>query len=619
MNLHFNKKEIGFDILDYEWEGKYNESLFSLGAFKKINLFVGTNNSGKSRFLRGLLEYDENLLQISRNEIPLRYFHQEFINKLNILPDIRSLEPISKLKKLNTQFSYFEFTRNYHSYKSIIEENLSEINSLNKTLEKYKLSSYHSLPYERRLDLLNALKQFNDEILFAKKHTSKSRKYIPILRSLHDNSNLRQSAFEETVKKNYGINVNKIHSGLNIYKEILNLKNSQQRDRKKVEKFEKFLSHHFFENKKVFITSNLGSDEILFSVNDVEYPVHHIGNGIQSLIIILFSIFTANENDWFFIEEPETNLHPGLQRVFIETLLNDEYLNTKNLRFFFTTHSNHFLDTSLVNDNISIFQFKKEEDDSFVIKNNIKPNREVLDLLGVRNTSVFLSNTSLWVEGPTDRKYLSKFLKLFCKHNNYQPLKEDIDYAFFEYGGNLIEHYLFDENVGFDENDVREKINSFALSSKIYLLSDNDNARPNSKKGQRREFLKAIENKKFRYQNTEVKEIENLLPKKVIKDFMSELLSSELSIQKSEKFRFKRDDYKNVGLGDFYEKLFLDRKIPKKDFKKFKANSGTLKNEYKNKLVNFFINSNYKYLELIEDNDELEKLIKVLYTFIKDS
>ncbi|MBA4134751.1 MAG: hypothetical protein C0525_08500, partial [Flavobacterium sp.] len=29
-----------------------------IGEFKKINFFVGSNNSGKSRFLRGLLKYE---------------------------------------------------------------------------------------------------------------------------------------------------------------------------------------------------------------------------------------------------------------------------------------------------------------------------------------------------------------------------------------------------------------------------------------------------------------------------------------------------------------------------------------------------------------------------------
>ena len=51
-----------------------------------------------------------------------------------------------------------------------------------------------------------------------------------------------------------------------------------------------------------------------------------------------------NEEMLFFIEEPELNLHPGLQRKLIEAMLSDEF---SNHQFFLTTHSNHLLDLTL--------------------------------------------------------------------------------------------------------------------------------------------------------------------------------------------------------------------------------------------------------------------------------
>ncbi|WP_299435441.1 hypothetical protein [uncultured Aquimarina sp.] len=61
-----------------------------------------------------------------------------------------------------------------------------------------------------------------------------------------------------------------------------------------------------------------------------------------------------------------------------------------------------------------------------------------MDLLGVTSSSVLIANSSIWVEEPTDRKYISKWLNTYKESG----LKEDIDYVFFEYGGNLIAHYL---------------------------------------------------------------------------------------------------------------------------------------------------------------------------------
>lgn len=80
------------------------------------------------------------------------------------------------------------------------------------------------------------------------------------------------------------------------------------------------------------------------------------------MIIILLSLLLCNdeikenENILVFIEEPEQLLHPGFQRKLIEVLLNCE--DFSNFQFFFTSHSNHFLDITLDYDDVSIFTIK---------------------------------------------------------------------------------------------------------------------------------------------------------------------------------------------------------------------------------------------------------------------
>ena len=411
----------------------------------------------------------------------------------------------------------------------------------------------------------------------------------------------------------------KIHTGSYVWKYMYDLQNST--NRRVLREFEEFLSLNFFEGKEieVFADSN-NYKQVSFSIDNGDYrSINEIGDGIQAIINLMFPIFSASKNEYFFIEEPETNLHPAFQRIFIETLLTNEFILGKNLTFFFTTHSNHFLDLTLRSDEVSFFQFEKIEKNKHFIKVNVKPSRQMLDVLGVNNTSVFLANTSLWVEGPTDRKYLSKFLKLYCGFYNKPYLKEDIDFAFFEYGGNLITHYLFDEEEKFEDEEVKEKINSFALSNKIYLLADSDNAKEGGEKFKRRKILEDLSSEKgnFKYQNTIVKEIENLLPVKVLHDFIPKLLTDEISINKAKKINFKRSDYKGLGLGEFYKTQFLSEGIPEENIKKFKAESGTLRNEYKNKLAGFVVGSNYKYSDLIKDNEELDNLVGTLYDFIK--
>ncbi|WP_405564176.1 ATP-dependent nuclease [Polaribacter sp. Asnod6-C07] len=615
-NPEFYIDDLENEFLKIESDNTINTEL----EINKINFFVGENNSGKSRFLRGLIKLQYPFENISKNKIfsELITEIEEIERSLN-----NSLAPSFKLSNIIRITDHL-----ISNYSKDDEDKITEfINDLNvrgKTIYSHENDIINFNLY------LTKVKELQNELNFTKENNISNKIYIPILRSLLKTTGLNLGSFTDVVRTLYFSNKIpskvKIDTGLDLWNRIYKLQNSPKK--RNIEKFQFFLSKYFFNNKRVELLAEDDQPQLVtIAIDNKDFRnVSELGDGIQALIILLFPIFTASKNDSFYIEEPEMNLHPAFQKIFIETILNDEFLKKKNLKYFFTTHSNHLLDLTLLNDDISIFQFQKIEENKHLIKTNIKPNKETLDLLGVTASSVFLSNSSIWVEGPTDRKYLSKFLKLYTESEvNNKHLIEDIDFAFFEYGGNLIEHYLFDdENIEgegegeFNKDEVKEKINSFAISNKIFLLADNDNVKKGSKKDQRRIALKNIsnKNKNFTYQNTDLKEIENLLPKKIIQDFMSEILKTEKSIQIGSKIVFSRNDYKKIGLGDFYENLFLNNKIPKKDFKVFKAESGTLKNNYKIKLASFVVDSNYSYSDLIEDNEELKNIIENLYQFI---
>jgi AAA15 family ATPase/GTPase len=93
-------------------------------------------------------------------------------------------------------------------------------------------------------------------------------------------------------------------------------------------------------------------------------PIYNLGDGIQSIIAITMPLFLQesileNKNILVCIEEPEHLLHPSLQRKLIETFFDKRF---DNYQFFFTTHSNHFLDVVLDFDEISMFSFNKKLD-----------------------------------------------------------------------------------------------------------------------------------------------------------------------------------------------------------------------------------------------------------------
>ncbi len=150
-----------------------------------------------------------------------------------------------------------------------------------------------------------------------------------------------------------------------------------------------------------------------------------LGDGIQSIIILTYPLFfNQGENMLFFFEEPEQCLHPAYQRVFMETLMRKEF---DTFQYFFTTHSNHLLDITLDIDKVSIYTFKKTNDSmdnpTFEIENVDNENTDILRLIGVRNSSVFLSNCTIWVEGITDRIYIRKYLAVFQKHKTIKVFR----------------------------------------------------------------------------------------------------------------------------------------------------------------------------------------------------
>ncbi|MEO4004107.1 AAA family ATPase [Flavobacterium sp. CAU 1735] len=641
MYINFNQKirevkEFSSEIAQFYFEYPDNGILFdvktSLGEFKKINFFVGTNNSGKSRFLRGLLKVDNrNILLRKDKEVLINYiklfYEKNFQKNLN---DI--LDELEK-RGYKPNLSYWEQIESFvrkliliwenENYKDIYENYKEDFDNIRKLQDElYRLKYQFDLDEWRItqnvLDGCNLLMKIENIIKTTELLQTTDKFYIPILRSLTKNDNLRDDTFEAILKVNYAINSGAF-TGLNLHDSIREKKASKKDIRSEVREFEKFLAKNFFENKEVEITSTMGNEKaILFSVDNEEFPIYDLGDGIQMLILLLFPIFTAKKNTWVFIEEPEMNLHPGLQRVFIEALLNDEYLKSKSLRYFFTTHSNHFLDLSIEHDEIAIFQFEKLEPGKFFIKNNIKPNKDTLNLLGVNTSSVFLANTSIWIEGPTDRRYMSRYLKMYCEEEKLSYLKEDIDYAFFEYGGNLIEHYLFDDKFEEDYSDgeVREKIKSFALSNKIYLMADNDNVKDGSAKASRRDKLEKLQADHFKYQNTQVVEIENLLPVFILKDFLKTLVKKDS--EKVGTIEFEKANYKKERLGEFFYELLINNGFLEKDIYKFKAPSGTLKNEYKIKLCDFVTNRNdFTFNDFVEENEILKEIVLGLYQFIK--
>ena len=589
------KKFNQIELLKFNEDYISDEQCLCFGQLSKTNIFIGENNSGKSRFLRYLFQEnyngftDEGFQQFHNDtksnvysyyETPPSSYAKIFINAHNKFKNYAidtydlSRHPFwgqcfkNSVEVHNESKYYFPIIRGVKDYKSAIIKKLKKVLS-DTVLIQNKDSINHFISI---LDLdkkgLEDFDIYNKIIL---------NEYFKDSRNLED----------------------RILTGGKLYSEIKKLLLGDNIQRKLIENFQQFLHDNFFRDvDKIELIPNEEKKILYVRIGDDEREIFNLGDGIQQLIIILFSLYyhKDEQNCMFFIEEPELYLHPGILRKFIEVINSDIF---KNHQYFITTHSNAILDMSAdVEVNMSIFKFKKEKEhfndkENFLIEQCNNGDMSLLNELGIRNSSVFLSNCSIWVEGITDRLYLRHYLKLYEKKFN-KHFRENIDFTFVEYGGGNLVHFNFD-----DENT--DDINAKYINNNIFLIADNDNRKASSKKQQHKEHLKAVLGENF--YELPVVEIENLIHNQVL---TSVLISDNQDKEEIIKTKLSNKDFSTKQLGKYIDTLFKDDGL-----KSYSGSSGTIKNKLK--FCNEALNFTTDYDMLSTNAKELtEKIVKFI-------
>lgn len=611
-----------------------------INNLSKVNIFVGANNSGKSRFMRAILF--EKLFYIPKDLDPNKTSQiieniKNEIFKYNANKSIK-VDEIDKILKLLNKFDYL-------SESSEIHKNLENLNKTIKSLLLDTKSNWGSTInfnqvrkvfeniYKKNMDTLppNIL-----ELLTPKKYKIV---YIPILRGLRNlnpNDNKDQNNTQKSSNDLYyirtqndyfnkmskttqnGQNNYDVFTGLTLYEDINKMYNGSTEERKLLKDFETFLSDYFFGKKTIILIPKYDSDVISITIGDEkERPIYDVGDRLQTIIIATFPLFKyKNENLLLFIEEPEIALHPGLQRK----LLNTYCENSKKAQIFITTHSNHLLDLTLdFNKKTAIYSFEKDDNEKFKIK-NITPNKDILELLGVRNSSVFLSNCVIWVEGITDRLYIKKYIELYYNQKGLQHYEEDKHYSILEYGGGNITHFNFDEI-----NSNNEKINTDSISKNNFLIADKDNvknytkqineSKDDAKTKRLKSFNKLLGNKFF----AEHIEIENTIPYNIYKKYLKNKSKKSKNWEFYESTLIESDfnkSIKNKQIGEVLKEHFirLKKQIKPKSFKSNTISCIGNKKDIANELIKVMEDEDLTFNDLPKSTQEL---IKKIIRFIK--
>lgn len=431
----------------------FDEDGIHLDEIKRLNIFIGKNNSGKSTFLKFLKLLSENLQSgLSQQEL-YRDVNQHKGNKKVLKLTINlTHEELKFPKNLDRQISNpfkIEYDmRNNNIIKTNIFDNL-DIQQLNKCIDINKnelAGSFNTVQKQQFIDDIE--RKLNIYINTKIMSQFKELIYIPHFRSI--GSSLKNNLSEV--------------DGSDIIEKMFKMQHPNiGHENKKVQflKIEKFVKK-LLKEQHLEIEVPHTKDDVYISMHGNRLPLDSYGTGIHQLII-LCSALVINTNKIVCIEEPEVYLHPELQRMFLQFLIEE----TDNI-YFITTHSNVFID---FNEHIQVNHVTHNGNATKIQQIlELESSKEILDDLGYKNSDLLQSNGIIWVEGPSDRIYLNKWISLLTE----DALKEGLHYSIMFYGGKLLSHIGAEtkkSNNEFFENDL---IDLMTINRNSFVIIDRD-------------------------------------------------------------------------------------------------------------------------------------------------
>ncbi|MEX1231404.1 MAG: AAA family ATPase [Planctomycetaceae bacterium] len=435
-------------------------------TFKPFNLIIGRNNSGKS----SLLDVFEYLVQ-NQNTIDAKHHHHGHPSK--ILATSRIDENIAK----KVWHEYTESQQYLGTVETFVDrikgaEVLWTLNGSHSDFREFTASFRETHPFVN----------FNDTIvgkagLLQVKQRIAASMCNPFTGKYFCRISAERDIAPEKRERSYkiqpsGTGVTNILHGF--------LSNSKLQ-------IQLGLRHDFIETDFLTVLNNLMHPDAVFTaIDDQEndndeweiylreeskglVPLSQSGSGLKTLIIVLANIILLpklhkrNLSDYIFgFEELENNLHPAILRRLLDFLFNLAINNGPTMLL--TTHSNVAIDFFSKSTDAQIIHVTHDgKTASCRTVTTYVHNKGILDDLDVRASDLLQSNGVIWVEGPSDRIYLNRWIELFD-----EELKEELHYQIVYYGGKILYHFSADA-----PGDC-EKCEIFKNNRNAYIVIDSD-------------------------------------------------------------------------------------------------------------------------------------------------